>query len=370
MFDSELLIEAGIELSEDNKISGLDLDKLYKLFYQKEQKMVREKLFRELGITNYKDIASKDWKVVENLVSLVNKRLSNKQDKRFLDLVYTVSDKGHEGIKYTAKEIEEKELTKLTAEPKVPMFMTPNSRKFESVFGSIINNNSVNLKLPGGASPVASQQNFDFKGFDEFDLDKLQKQGLVTTPNFDPKVGLKATTNKNGELEYAQVFLPNRLRVYNAETGKNELINLKDFTINGQIDFDKIPKDLLSMFSFRIPTSSHQSGVVIEVVGFLPDNAADLMIVPKDHTVQIGEDYDIDTRYFYNYHYIKTADGKLKKLEYSDIPNLDKSLVELKEDLEKYKKQLFDDYWNVFTNTGEVLSDKRIVRDKNGNLKM
>ena len=364
MFDSELLTEAKVELSEDNKISGLDLDKLYKLFYEKEQKIVKEKLFRELGITNYKDIASKDWKVVENLVGLVNKRLSNKQDKRFLDLVYTVSDKGHEGTKYTAKEIEEKELTKLTAEPKVPMFMTPNSRKFESVFGSITNNNSVNLKLPGGASPVASQQNFDFKGFDEFDLDKLKKQGLVTTPNFDPKVGLKATRNEAGELQYAQVFLPNRLRVYNAETGKNELINLKDFTNEqGQIDFDKIPKDLLSMFSFRIPTSSHQSGVVIEVVGFLPDNAGDLMIVPKDHTVQIGEDYDIDTRYFYNYHYIKTADGKLKKLEYSDIPNLDKSLTELKEELEQYKKQLFEDYYNINTSIDKPLGNFKFVKN-------
>ncbi len=364
MFDSELLTEAEIELSEDNKINGVDLDKLYKLFYKKEQKMVKDKLFRELGIENYKDIDSKNYKVVENLVGLVNKRLSNKQDKRFLELVYTVKEKEYVGRKFTAKEIEDKGLTKNTAEPKVPLFMTPNSRKFESVFGSIINNNSVNLKLPGGASPVASQQNFDFKGFDDYDLAKLKKQGLVTTPNFDPTIGLKATTNENGELRYAQVFLPNRLRVYNEETGKNDLINLKEFTNEeGQIDFDKIPKDLLSMFSFRIPTSSHQSGVVIEVVGFLPDNMGDLMIVPKDHTVQIGEDYDIDTRYFYNYHYIKTADGKLKKLDYSDIPNLDNSLTELKKELEQYKKQLFEDYYNINTSVDKPLGNFKFIKN-------
>ena len=48
------------------------------------------------------------------------------------------------------------------------------------------------------------------------------------------------------------------------------------------------------MFSFRIPTSSHQSGVMLEVAGFLPHTVGDLMIVPKDHTVQIGEDYGHD----------------------------------------------------------------------------
>lgn len=364
MFDFELLNEAQIELSQDNKISGVDLDKLYKLFYEKEQKIVKEQLFRELGITNYKDIANKDYKVMENLINIVNKRLSNKQDKRFLELVYTVKEKEYKGRKFTAKEIEELELTKNTAEPKVPLFMTPNSRKFESVFSSIINNNSVNLKLPGGASPVASQQNFDFKGFDDFDLDKLKKQGLVTTPNFDHKVGLKATTSENGELQYAQVFLPNRFRIYNEETGKNELINLKEFVNEqGQIDFEKLPKELLSMFSFRIPTSSHQSGVVIEIVGFLPDNMGDLMIVPKDHTVQIGEDYDIDIRYFYNYHYIKTNDGKLKKLEYSDIPDLEKSLSELKTELEEYKKQLFNDYYDTKTDVNKPLSKFKFIKN-------
>src|SRR5690606_36922603 len=87
--------------------------------------------------------------------------------------------------------------------------------------------------------------------------------------------------------------------------------------INGKtlLDTERIDKDLLSMFSFRIPTSAHQSGAIIEIVGFLPHEQGDLMIVPKDHTTQIGEDYDIDTRYVYGFNTYQNQDGDIKKVD-------------------------------------------------------
>ena len=154
--------------------------------------------------------------------------------------------------------------------------MTPNSKKFESVLNAMVNKNSINLKFNGGASPVASQEAFDIKGYEgEQSLEKLKEQGLITTPNFDPTKGLQATVikDKDGEkdkLISAQVFVANKYKITNEQTGKLEEINLEDY-INketGQLDTTKLPEELLSMFSFRIPTSSHQSGVIIEVVGF------------------------------------------------------------------------------------------------------
>ena len=53
--------------------------------------------------------------------------------------------------------------------------------------------------------------------------------------------------------------------------------------------------ELLNLFSFRTPTSSHVSGSSIEIVGILPPECGDLMIVPKNFTKQKGLDYDIDT---------------------------------------------------------------------------
>ena len=74
------------------------------------------------------------------------------------------------------------------------------------------------------------------------------------------------------------------------------------------LDTTNIDPELLEMFSYRIPTSSHQSGAIIEAVGFLPRESEDLLIVPKEHIVQFGEDYDFDKRYIYksNYYIGKT----------------------------------------------------------------
>ena len=55
-------------------------------------------------------------------------------------------------------------------------------------------------------------------------------------------------------------------------------INLLDdeySTVNDKgervLKLDKIDPELLSNFSFRIPTSAHQSGAILKVVGFLPE---------------------------------------------------------------------------------------------------
>ena len=72
-----------------------------------------------------------------------------------------------------------------------------------------------------------------------------------------------------------------------------------------------------------------------EVVGFLPEASEDLLIVPEEHTVQLGEDYDIDKRYIYksNYTVNKSVypDGKtryeIKKLREKDINKLSKEWI-------------------------------------------
>lgn len=362
MFDSYLLEELGIE-EVNGMINGPALKKMYVHLYQKEQNLLKEKLFRELGIKNYSDIQKKDVNAMEKIASLLNKRLSNKQDKKSIELVYQVQEVP--GQKFSKKEIIENNYTAISAEFKIPLFMTPNSKKFESVLNSVINKNSINLTLPGFSSPVASQEGFDFKiEGQNTSIEDLKSKGLITTKNFDPSKGLQATRNEDGSLKYAQIFIANKYKVFNRETGKYDYIDLQQFVDeNGQIDTSKLPEELLSMFSFRIPTSSHQSGVMLEVAGFLPHTVGDLMIVPKDHTVQIGEDYDIDTRYVYNYHYIQTENGSLKKLESSDIINLSENLENLRQEFESYKKELFDDYFKVSIDTNSPLGKNTVINN-------
>lgn len=84
--------------------------------------------------------------------------------------------------------------------------------------------------------------------------------------------------------------------------GKTKLVDLTkapySSLVDGRLVLNKemIEDALLSNFSFRIPTSSHQSGAILKVVGFLPEASGDMLVVPKEQTVQLGEDYDVDKR--------------------------------------------------------------------------
>lgn len=360
LFDSQILEEAGIKLSENGNLTGPQLKTLYSYLYKKEQANLQQKLFDELGITDYSDIASGKPEVMKKLVNKIKKRLNNKQDYKMLELQYNIEYTNRNG-KRAVRNISESEYFKLyekslndgvelpvikKASFKIPLYMMPNSNKFESVLNSIINKNNINLKLPGFQSPVASQEGFDIKGFEgEEHLEKMKKAGLVVTDKFDPKKGLQATTTKDGKLISAQVFMANRYKIFNKEKGQYEYINMKDFVKeDGTIDNEKLPQELLSLFSFRIPTSSHQSGVTLEVVGFLPHTSADLMIVPKDHTTQIGEDYDIDTRFTYNYHYFLDGEGRLKKLTTSDMEISDEVSKSYKKAYKYFAEKIIKQY--------------------------
>ena len=353
MFDNKVIEQLNIK-TENDKISGKDLKSIYNHLYKELQALVKEQLFHEFGISSFDEMNEGNQTAMENMIRILNSKLSNKQDKQALELMYIINLNGKETV-LTQKEYnthpDKKSLKVLRTSLKLPLFMMPNSRKLESVLNSMINKNSINLKLSGSSSPVASQEGFDFVGFNG-DLETLKKQGLITHPDFDPQKGLQSTVI-DGKLIEAQVFIANKYKLYNKETGKYEYIKLQDYiNEDGQLDTNKLPEELLNMFSFRIPTSSHQSGVLIKVVGFLPHSSADLMIVPKEHTTQIGEDYDIDTRYFYNYNIIKDGD-KLRKMTYDDIQKPDKELSELKKDFLKAKQDLWDRFYEERTNVNQ-----------------
>lgn len=354
-FDASLLKDLGIE-SVEGKINGSNLKQIYNELYRREQKLRYENMLDRLGIADYSDISDGNVNAMRKIANLFNSRLNNKQDRKAMELLYLVRvPVGDNSVReefVTEVELAERNLEPVRAMFRIPVHLTPNSKKIESVANSLINKNNINLDLPGFSSPVASQEGFDFRGYDEESYNRAKEAGLIVTENFDPFVGLKSERFEDGTLKFAQVFIANKFKVYNQQTGEYDYINLKDFLKEGTnlIDTSKLSEDLLSMFSFRIPTSSHQSGAVIEIAGFLPHNMGDLMIVPKDHTVQIGEDYDIDTRYVYQYNYIQDSNGRLKKVDYSDIQVPEQSLYELKQQFNSERDSLWNQYYENISN--------------------
>lgn len=350
-FDEELLNSLNIK-PENGNISGKDLYSIYTELYNREQNLKQQALYSSLGLRE-----DGTWEngiqALEEIQSALDKRLPNQQDKDSLDLVYVVPNENGENLYLTKEELGS--LVSTRAEFKLPIWITPNSRKFESVLNSMVKNAMIRLKFPGFSSPVASEQGFKL-------TEDTNISGINYLKGYNPKEGLKATyvTNENGEkvLQKAQVLVASKFR-----DEKGNIIT----------DINKVDPELLASFSFRIPTSAHQSGAIIEIVGFLPHEQGDLMIVPKDHATQIGEDYDIDTRYVYGQNYYVDRDGFVKKINSEYINDKIKE-IEAKSgndiELNKFYQNLLNQF-NVFNTDDEMqtlFEDDRISIDRKKNM--
>ncbi|HPQ78885.1 MAG TPA: hypothetical protein PLG47_00310, partial [Candidatus Dojkabacteria bacterium] len=381
MFDKHILEAVGIPQDQE-MISGRDLWNIYNELYRQEQKLLKEQLFEELGIDSYDALSRKEPAVYRKLSSMLNSRLSNKQDKESISIVYQVvnvvpvpgsTDGRTEYI--NSRTVNQAQLQRLqetepnlkiiNADFKLPLWITPNSRKFEAVLGSIIKNKLTKPKLPGSSSAVASEEGFRIKKMDyEEYIKRYGSEGIIFTDAFDGE--LKAKRNADGYVTHAQVFLPNKFR-----GADGQLIDLTKYVKNGVIDNDKLPKELREFFSYRIPTSAHQSGMLIEVVGFLPHTSGDMMVVPKDSTSQIGEDYDIDMRNWYMLNYIVDSEGNIKRLSLEDSisqEEIDKMEEEHKAYKEELKKSISDQKYKLWYNNREhlielafLLEEKRML---------
>lgn len=333
-------------------ISGVELYQKYTDLYNQEQRVLKNQLYNSLGL-DFSGEWNNNIETLEHIKSALDKRLSNKQDKEILELSYvvpTLENGKYVNKYYTKEEVKKNGLKPVSAEFNIPVWMSPNSRKFESVLNSIVNNKLINLKLPGFSSPVASQEGFKIK--EEADIKNIK--GIVYSENYDANEGLKATY-VDGELVAAQIMVASKFRIKKKDENgkyKDELIDLSTYTKTLEdgrtvLDMDRISPELLQMFSFRIPTSAHQSGVLIEIVGFLPHEQGDLMIVPKDHTTQLGEDYDIDTRYVYTQNYRIDSKGNIRIIDAQYIQNRIDSLEKSFEN-EREWEQFSEDILNIF----------------------
>ena len=262
-----------------------------------------------------------------------------------------------------------KELDRLDFD--IPLWLSQGSNKFESLLQSIIASKIIHLKLPGNAHISASSEGFEPpKILSDSELtEQNKKSNIVWIDKSRRTTQLKATRTEDGKLKESEVLIASKFRI--TKNGKTELIDLTKepySTRNPQtglleLNEGMIDDELLQQFSFRIPTSSHQSGAILRVVGFLPEASGDTIVVPKEHTKQIGEDFDIDKRNVYKNHYFVNEDGKIEKLkEHHREQYLRKRAQALDESVE----QIYEEYENLYAN---LLKDKAEVKEESKRLR-
>ena len=172
---------------------------------------------------------------------------------------------------------------------RIPLGDPVQAKRVEQLLNSIIKNRISKQKLPGG--PVVQVSNFGtsrqlnivFKGKDGKPLRQRAKG--------ESESSYKEYLQKNqAGIAYMECFAP----AYTLDLFKNFMDE------DGNVDIEAIEAtdpELLKMVGYRIPTEDKYSIAPLKIVGFLPKEAGDGIMLPYDITLINGSDFDIDKMY-------------------------------------------------------------------------
>ena len=220
---------------------------------------------------------------------------------------------------------------------KHPLFFNKFGPKIETVLIQGFKKHVLKTKL-GGKSYVLTSE-YGFKG-----TSKLIKK----TPSYNEEKGLlpQRLINAKGEIAtakevsdyFAKPTEENKLTVAPAQVmvawnfldNKGEPIPMEDFlNEKGELDMNRIPKELLEGFAYRIPTQGHNSMSSVEIVGFLPSYMGDTIIASKDWVTQMGSDFDID-KVFMHKRLTDYSNGKLSSVrEKGNVKTIKNDIVDV-----------------------------------------
>lgn len=179
-----------------------------------------------------------------------------------------------------------------TGEFRIPLGDPIQSKRVEQLINSIIKNRVNKQKIAGG--PIVQVSNFGTSK--ELNIRFNDKNGnlLKTEAEFTPSE--KYPTYKDyikaeqAGIAYYEVFVP----IYANELFKEFADDKGNINIE---DIEAVAPDMLKMIGYRIPSEDKYSCAPMKVVGFLPREAGDAIMLPADITTITGSDFDVDKFY-------------------------------------------------------------------------
>ena len=175
------------------------------------------------------------------------------------------------------------------------------------------------------------------EGYDAVDFGKIRdnktwsKVIAILNPKNAHRLGSKKDIQGFKNFKKVNKQRVTRMQVYVPHYFKEILGDIKE---GENVILDDRLKKLLG---FRIPTSGLNSIDSIEIAGFLPAHAGDMIVLPTEIVAKAGSDYDVDKLTVYYPHYTvgKNADGitELRYLEFyttDDLRNDPNKVNELK----------------------------------------
>lgn len=184
-------------------------------------------------------------------------------------------------------------IDKETGEFRIPKGDPIQAKRIEQLINSIIKNRVNKQKIAGG--PIVQVSNFGTST--QLHIRFNDKQGNLLpleeeyVASSHGNIPYKEFIKRNqGGIAYFEVFTP---------IWSNELFE-KFANADGTINVDAInavDPELLKMVSYRIPTEDKYSCAPMKVVGFMPREAGDAIMLPYELTEIDDSDFDVDKRY-------------------------------------------------------------------------
>jgi exodeoxyribonuclease-5 len=184
-------------------------------------------------------------------------------------------------------------IDKETGEFRIPKGDPIQAKRIEQLINSVIKNRVNKQKIAGG--PIVQVSNFGTSK--QLHIRFNDKQGNLIpleedyVPSEHKGLSYKDYLKKNqGGIAYFEVFCP---------IWSNELFD-KFSNADGSINVDAVnavDPELLKMVSYRIPTEDKYSCAPMKVVGFMPREAGDAIMLPYELTEIDDSDFDVDKRY-------------------------------------------------------------------------
>jgi hypothetical protein len=303
LFGDEIMKYDGFELN-GAKYTGKALHEKYNNTFINLVKEKKLQLFDELGLDE-QGVPIDTKKTISKLQNILKEEAIKRgyplQDINGLKLIE---------IKDAAGEV-------IGSEFNLPLWASSNSNRYESMLNSIIANRLIKMKFPGNSFVVGSEEGFKMQE----NFEGVDKSKIIFTSAWNDS-NLQGAYYDNGKVKKAQVLIGSKFKdsegnlidLFIKENGEYKYITK---TEKWRLKEDMFDSDLLTMLSFRIPTSGHQSASQIEIVGFLSYENADLMIVPRNFTKQKGLDFDVDKENSYQLWNYITGEGKFQVLNES-----------------------------------------------------
>lgn len=175
---------------------------------------------------------------------------------------------------------------------RIPLGDPIQSKRVEQLINSVIKNRVNKQEIAGG--PVVQVTNFGTSK--QLNIRFKDKKGglLMTRKEYEAKSRTqsyeKYLNDNQGGIAYFEVFAP----IYSNSIFENFQ------NVDGSIDMEAIEATnpaLLKMIGYRIPTEDKYSMAPLKIVGFLPREAGDGIMLPNDITLLTGSDFDVDKEY-------------------------------------------------------------------------